>query len=68
MLSVTDDDVPSSWLPYVRVADVDATIEKAVQLGAEVLMPPTDILGAGRMSMIRDPQGAALYVMKPMPR
>src|SRR5207302_10293486 len=35
--------VPSMWLPYVKVASVDQTTEKAKKLGAQIAVPPTDI-------------------------
>jgi len=39
------------------VADCDATINKAVELGAEVLMPPADMFWGDRFGSIRDPFG-----------
>ncbi|MDE0318814.1 MAG: VOC family protein [Acidimicrobiaceae bacterium] len=39
------------------VADCDATIEKAVTMGAEVLMPPEDMFWGDRFGSIRDPFG-----------
>jgi predicted enzyme related to lactoylglutathione lyase len=56
------------WLPYVRVADCDASADKAKGLGAQVAMGPRDIPEVGRFSVLIDPQGAALAVMKPTPQ
>ncbi len=53
------------WLGYVGVEDTDRATAKAQQLGGKVLMPPTDLPNVGRISMIRDPQGAPLYLFKP---
>lgn len=53
-----------TWLGYVGVDDVDATVAKAETLGAKTLMLPWTIPGIGRMAMIADPQGAPLYVMR----
>ncbi len=39
------------------VDDTDAVAERAVELGATVLSPPTDA-GVVRVATIRDPQGA----------
>jgi uncharacterized glyoxalase superfamily protein PhnB len=39
------------------VADCDATIDAAVALGAEVLMPPEDMFWGDRFGSIRDPFG-----------
>lgn len=57
--------VPSSWLPYVHVADCDAAVAKATQLGAQAItMPPTDIPNVGRFAVMIDPVGAAIAVIK----
>jgi len=54
---------PSHWLPYIRVADCDATTAKATQLGARsIVMPPTDIPNVGRFAVLIDPVGAAIAV------
>jgi len=55
------------WYGYVSVADVDAAVARAQAAGAALLMPPSDIPGAGRIAMIADPQGAPLYLMTPAP-
>lgn len=54
---------PSHWLAYFAVEDCDASTAKAVSLGATACVPPTDIPGTGRFSVLTDPQGAffALY-------
>jgi predicted enzyme related to lactoylglutathione lyase len=51
-------ETPPHWLPYVAVADTDATVMLAEGLGARVHVPPMDIPGAGRISVLADPQGA----------
>jgi len=55
------------WLPYVAVDDVDAAVARARTLGATIQMNPQDIPGVGRISVLLDPTGAALAVMKPNP-
>jgi uncharacterized protein len=59
--------VTPHWLPYVNVDDPDATIARARSLGATVALPPEDIPGVGRFGVLRDPTGARLAVMKPLP-
>ncbi|MQS15222.1 VOC family protein [Streptomyces kaniharaensis] len=54
--------VPPHWLPYFSVADVDITVARATKLGADVLLPPTDVPGGPRIAVLRDPQGAAFGV------
>jgi predicted enzyme related to lactoylglutathione lyase len=52
--------VPSHWLAYVAVATVDEVAAKAKALGATLRSDPFDVMQAGRMSVLLDPQGAAL--------
>ncbi|HEY2748054.1 MAG TPA: VOC family protein [Polyangia bacterium] len=52
--------VPPHWLGYVSVDNVDAACEKAVRLGAKIMMSPMDIPNIGRWAVITDPQGAAI--------
>lgn len=59
--------VPPHWLPYVHVDDVDDVITRARKLGAKIPMAPEDIPGVGRFSILADPSGAALAIMKPSP-
>ena len=48
---------PSSWNSYVTVESADAAADKASQLGATVHAPAFDVMEAGRMAVIQDPQG-----------
>jgi len=50
--------MPPVWSTYVTVADVDAATKKAKDLGATVLSEPMDVMSAGRMAVLSDPQGA----------
>jgi len=60
--------VPPHWLPYVLVDDVDATITRARRLTATIPVNPEDIPGVGRFAVLKDPTGAVLAIMKPLPR
>jgi predicted enzyme related to lactoylglutathione lyase len=53
------------WFGYVLVDDVDALTKRAVSLGGKAVVPPTDIPEVGRFSMIADPHGATIAVLKP---
>ena len=55
--------MPAMWGVYVTVDDVDLSAGLAVQLGATILLPPTDIPNVGRICVIRDPQGACINLM-----
>lgn len=55
-------ELPSVWLVYIVVEDVEASIERCTNLGGEVLVEPRGA-GGGRYCVIKDPAGAvcALY-------
>ncbi len=55
-------EAPSHWGTYVTVDDVDAVAQKAQQLGAKILVPPTDSPDA-RFCIFEDPQGAVLSII-----
>jgi uncharacterized protein len=57
-------DTPPHWLAYFQVEDADRSAEKAKSLGATVMMGPQDIPEVGRFVLLRDPQGAAFYIIK----
>lgn len=52
-------EVPDHWLVYFGATDVDGDAKRAADLGATVVVPPTDIPGTGRFAVLVDPQGAA---------
>ena len=56
--------VPPHWLAYFQVDDVDATANKAKEMGAILFLPPMSMEGVGRMSVIADPQGAVFAIFK----
>ncbi|HVF93806.1 MAG TPA: VOC family protein [Sphingomonas sp.] len=53
-----------TWLFYIGVDDVDATVAKVAAAGGSIKMAPFDIPGAGRAAMVADPQGIPFYVMR----
>ena len=55
--------VPSYWMPYFNVDDVDAAYQKALGLGAREMVSPADFSG-GRFAIVSDPQGAAFGLLK----
>ena len=50
--------IPSHWLSYLTVDDVDELVQRAGELGLEVKFPPTDIPEVGRFAVVADPTGA----------
>ena len=56
-------EVPSYWMPYFNVGDVDAAFQKALGLGATEVVSPMPMPG-GRFAIISDPQGATFGLLK----
>jgi predicted enzyme related to lactoylglutathione lyase len=59
--------VPPHWLAYIGTPDVDATVQQAEALGAQVHLAPTDIPTIGRFAVLSDPQGAVFAAFTPVP-
>jgi predicted enzyme related to lactoylglutathione lyase len=57
-------EVPDNWLIYFGSADLDADVERATELGATVVVPPTAIPNMGRFSVIMDPQGGSFAIFQ----
>ena len=51
---------PPHWLPYLKVADIDATCERFKANGGQVINGPMEVPGGGRVAQCMDPQGAAI--------
>ena len=56
-------EVPAHWNVCFAVADCDATVAKARELGATITSGPMD-MPIGRFASMIDPQGASLSVMQ----
>ena len=54
---------PTGWFVYFAVADADATIAKAVELGATVVQPAEDT-PYGRLATLADPWGAPIKLIQ----
>jgi predicted enzyme related to lactoylglutathione lyase len=55
--------VPSYWMVYFSVDDVDASFRKAIASGATEMLAPQDFPG-GRFAIVGDPQGATFGLLK----
>ena len=66
MFTITPDmgPIPPNWLIYFAVDDCDAKVQKATELGANVMKPADDIPGIGRFAILVDPQGAGFAIIK----
>jgi predicted enzyme related to lactoylglutathione lyase len=57
-----DPQQPTSWTAYVSVDDVRATIAKAAENGATVIVPYMEVPGMGWLGVFVDPQGGTIGV------
>ncbi|MFA7297390.1 MAG: VOC family protein [Dehalococcoidia bacterium] len=49
--------IPPHWSVYLAVDDVEATASLVAGAGGQVMLPPMDVMGLGRMAIIADPTG-----------
>jgi uncharacterized protein len=42
---------------YAQVVDLQATLDRAVELGGKVILPPTEVPGGPKLAMFSDPAG-----------
>jgi uncharacterized protein len=60
--------VPSYWMPYFQVTDVDAVANTGKASGGRLMVGPQDIPGSGRFAILTDPQGAFFAIYTPAKR
>jgi predicted enzyme related to lactoylglutathione lyase len=58
------DGVPAHWSVYIEVADADATVAKAQELGGSVVQPAEDT-PYGRLATLTDTTGASFKLVQP---
>lgn len=56
--------VPEHFMQYFQVDDCEATAARAAGLGGHICVPPSDVPGVGRFSVLDDPQGATFSVIQ----
>ncbi|MCO6353934.1 VOC family protein [Pseudoalteromonas shioyasakiensis] len=61
-----DAEIGNTWVNYIKVADVDATLLKVTAAGGIVLMAPNDKVRSGSVAIIRDPAGAGIVIQEQM--
>ncbi len=59
-LSTAPEGMPTAWLTYVAVADLEAANVAVEKAGGKVFERRIDIPGIGAMSIVQDPQGAVI--------
>ena len=56
-------EMPSYWMAYLGVEDVNGSFKRALDLGAQEMLAPQDFPG-GRFAILSDPQGAAFGLLR----
>lgn len=59
----TRDDIPSYVTVYVSTPDLNASLERAVELGGGRLVEPMEIPSAGTFAMVQDPEGNVIGLL-----
>ena len=54
----------TAWMPYIRVNDVNAAMEKAKKAGAHIMMEPNADVREGSVAVLLDPQGAQFTIQE----
>src|SRR5690349_10793866 len=60
--------MPPFWSLYIAVPDFAEAVDNVKRLGGTTMSDVIDVPTVGRMQMLKDPQGAAFYVIQPEPR
>ena len=62
VLEIERADVPSTWLPYVRVNDLSTPVVAIERAGGRIIVPPSPNIRNGKVALFLDPLGAAVAV------
>lgn len=49
---------------FIGVDDINASVNRAVELGAKIVIPPTMLPEGSQMAVLHDPQGVPFAVMR----
>lgn len=59
--------LPLQWMPHIQVADVAASVQRALELGGREVMHAKDEGGRSHWAVLLDPDGAAFGIMPVIP-
>ena len=60
--------MPPFWAMYIAVPKLEEAVAHITRRGGSELSPVIEVPTVGRMQMMKDPQGAAFYIIQPTPR
>jgi len=64
LVQINPAEMESGWAPYIGVADLEATLARAKELGGEVLLEPAENIYEGRLAILADPTGVSFLVIQ----
>jgi predicted enzyme related to lactoylglutathione lyase len=64
MVAVDEEANRTAWVPYIRVADVAATLAKVEESGGFAIVPPDEKLLDGNLAVFVDPNGGVTGIVK----
>jgi predicted enzyme related to lactoylglutathione lyase len=64
IIPLPEDANRAGWLPYIKVDDVAATLEKVEAAGGQIIVEPDKTLLDGNLAIFVDPQGGIMGVVK----
>ncbi|HMQ34062.1 MAG TPA: VOC family protein [Chloroflexaceae bacterium] len=65
--SADHEHLPLQWMPHIQVADVAASVQRALALGGGVVMEAKADDGTSHWAVLRDPNGAAFGLIPVIP-
>lgn len=60
--------LPLQWMPHIQVADVAASVQRAVELGGSEVMHAKGDDGSSQWAVLLDPNGAAFGIIPVIPK
>lgn len=57
-------DAEGLWIPSLSVRNADQAVEAVVAAGGAILEPPEDLAGRGRYTLVEDPTGAVVMLLR----
>jgi uncharacterized protein len=59
------DGIPSHWMTYLSVPDMQAAEKHTANAGGEVMRSPVNVPGVGKLAVVTDSAGALIGLMEP---
>lgn len=56
----SEEEAQSHWFCYIEVDNVDRRVNDVARAGGQVLQPPSDMPGVGRIAIVQDSTGAVM--------